>query len=135
MTSNSVSASERVALREQLTSEKARLERQLQGFDETFTGMVAGSDVEPADDEHDPDGTTAYERAQISALAEATRTQLAEIDRALAEVSDDADFGVCERCGLPIGVERLEALPGTTRCVLCAAGRPAMGPNPLHPLR
>ena len=28
-------------------------------------------------------------------------------------------YGICEDCGKPIGAERLEALPSSTRCVNC----------------
>jgi DnaK suppressor protein len=41
------------------------------------------------------------------------------------EVNEQID-AACDVCGAPIGAERLEALPGTKRCVLCAAGRQAM---------
>ena len=81
------------------------------------------ADLEPPDDEHDPDGTTAYERAQVSSLARIARAQLVELDRALASVHRDRGFGACATCGRPIGFERLQAVPGTDRCVDCAASR------------
>jgi|ERR687893_994409 RNA polymerase-binding transcription factor DksA len=112
---------ERAALRERLLAERATAERRLAALDRTFDELVAAADLEPPDDEHDPDGTTAYERAQVTSLAAATRTRLDELDRALAAAGHDA-YGVCERCGGPIGTERLEALPGAVRCVGCAAG-------------
>lgn len=82
---------------------------------------MAAADVEPADDEHDPDGTTAYERAQISSLARVTRARLAEVDAALDAAVHDPAFGECRTCGTPIGLERLAAVPGTMRCIRCAA--------------
>ena len=58
----------------------------------------------------------------MTSLAAATRARRDELDRALAAIDDgDGSYGICERCGGPIGMERLEALPGTTRCVTCAA--------------
>jgi RNA polymerase-binding transcription factor DksA len=107
-------------MRTQLLAERERLEAQLSGLERTFDDLVAASDVEPADDEHDPSGTTAYERAQVSSLAGAARARLADVDRALAAV-DAGEFGHCAVCQEPIGAERLEALPGTTLCVACAA--------------
>jgi RNA polymerase-binding transcription factor DksA len=44
--------------------------------------------------------------------AAALRQNLADLD--------DNDFGACEQCGCPIGLERLVALPATRRCVQCA---------------
>jgi DnaK suppressor protein len=45
--------------------------------------------------------------------------QLARIDQALADL-DRPGYGSCQSCGQPIGWPRIQALPGTTRCVLCA---------------
>lgn len=117
---------ERAALREHLLAERVTAERRLTELERTFDELVAAADLEPPDDEHDPDGTTAYERAQVISLAAATRARRDELDRALAAIDGGGRYGICERCGGPIGVERLEALPGTTRCVTCAAhGGPA----------
>lgn len=116
-------------LRLALDTERERLRAQLAGLERTFEDLVAGADVEPADDEHDPDGTTAYERAQITSLARITRARLAEVDAAISAAgaataggtaAGGTGFGTCEVCGAPIGVERLLARPGTTRCVRCA---------------
>ncbi len=112
---------ERAAIEAQMVTERERLAAQLAGLERTFADLVASADVEPADDEHDPDGTTAYERAQVTSLAVVTRERLAEVDAALASVGD-AGYGACSACGGPIGIERLEALLGTSRCVGCAAG-------------
>jgi DnaK suppressor protein len=118
---------ERAELRERLLAERATAERRLTELERTFDELVAAADLEPPDDEHDPDGTTAYERAQVTSLAAATRDRRAELDRAHAAIDAGGDtYGECERCGGPIGVERLDALPATTRCVTCAApGGPA----------
>jgi RNA polymerase-binding transcription factor DksA len=118
---------ERAALRERLLAERATAERRLTELERTFDELVAAADLEPPDDEHDPDGTTAYERAQVTSLAAATRRRRDELDRALVAIDGGGGgYGICEQCGGPIGIERLEALPGTTRCVTCAAqGGPA----------
>lgn len=39
-----------------------------------------------------------------------------------AELKARGGYGICEDCGKPIGAERLEALPASTRCVRCQAG-------------
>ena len=52
--------------------------------------------------------------------------QILERDREQAEHSAylraQGKSGLCEDCGRPIGAERLEALPESTRCVACQAG-------------
>ena len=115
-----LTAEERRRLRAHLAGEREAAQRRLGGLDRTFDELVAAADLEPPDDEHDPDGTTAYERAQVTSLANATRTVLRQLDLALDQL-DDPGFGACTACGQPIGVARLEAVPGTTRCVRCAA--------------
>lgn len=117
---------QRAALRARLLAERATAERRLAELERTFDELVAAADLEPPDDEHDPDGTTAYERAQVTSLAAATRTRRDELDRALAAIDGGGSYGICDLCGGAIGIERLEALPGATRCVTCAArGGPA----------
>lgn len=111
---------ERGAVRDQLLTERVVTEGQLSGLERTFDELVEAAELQPPDDEHDPDGTTAYERAQVTSLAQATRAHLAEVDRALVAI-DDEGFGACEQCQRSIGVDRLRALPGVTNCVVCAA--------------
>lgn len=43
---------------------------------------------------------------------------LSAIDAALARI-DDGTYGVCQRCGNTIDLERLEALPYATQCIQC----------------
>jgi DnaK suppressor protein len=111
---------ERTELGAELAAERDRVADQLAALVRTFDELVAAADLEPPDDEHDPDGTTAYERAQVTSLAQLARAQLADLDRALAAVTEPA-FGTCEACDRPIGLERLRAVPGTRLCVACAA--------------
>jgi DnaK suppressor protein len=110
---------ERAALRELLVAERAGAQRRLSSLERTFDEMVDAADLEPPDDEHDPEGTTAYERAQVTSLAAEARVRLTQLDRALTEIDDEA-YGACEQCGQPIGWPRLQAQPGTTRCIRCA---------------
>jgi DnaK suppressor protein len=39
--------------------------------------------------------------------------------RSRPAVSDDGTFGICEECGEPISMKRLEARPETTLCIRC----------------
>ena len=100
--------------------ERARAQRRLSSLERTFDEMVDAADLAPPDDEHDPEATTAYERAQVTSLAAEARARLTQLDRALTEIDDDG-YGACQRCRQQIGWPRLQAQPGTTRCVRCAA--------------
>lgn len=46
------------------------------------------------------------------------RNFLDKIETALKKI-DEGEFGVCEDCGEPIGLKRLEARPETTLCIRC----------------
>lgn len=84
-----------------------------------FDRFVDASRDSNADDEHDPEGATiAYERSQVDALMHQARTQLAEIEAALARLTSGT-YGTCERCGRPIPEARLEARPTARTCVTC----------------
>lgn len=126
MTDAPLSENERVALRRKLLAERGRVAQQLDALVRTFDELVAAADLEPPDDEHDPDGTTAYERAQVTSLATSSRARLDDLDRAIAMMDGDGDgdYGTCEVCGRPIARERLEAVLGTRRCVTCASVGP-----------
>jgi DnaK suppressor protein len=46
------------------------------------------------------------------------RKLLSKIDEAVSRI-DDGSYGICEACGEPIGLKRLEARPVTTLCIDC----------------
>jgi DnaK suppressor protein len=69
------------------------------------------------------DGTTqAVERITQVSAAEGLDAKMRDVVRALEKL-DDGTYGTCDRCGGPIGRERLEAIPRAVRCVSCASGR------------
>ncbi len=57
--------------------------------------------------------------AVLAGIGEATAAELAQINRALAQL-DAGNYGVCSRCGQPIDARRLQALPYSDRCITCA---------------
>ena len=62
--------------------------------------------------------TSDTERAVVEALEAGTLAALEEIAFALARI-DDGSYGLCTTCGVPIGAERLLAMPHTRHCVSC----------------
>ncbi|HEY5025279.1 MAG TPA: TraR/DksA family transcriptional regulator [Acidimicrobiales bacterium] len=86
-----------------------------------FDAIVSASTDSNADDEHDPEGATiAFERAQVAALLSEARASLNDLDRALARLEAGV-YSTCERCGDPIGSDRLAARPAASTCIACAA--------------
>jgi len=62
--------------------------------------------------------TATLEREVEFGLLDDLRGQRAEVKEALHRL-DDGCYGVCERCGQPIALARLEALPAARRCLDC----------------
>ncbi len=57
--------------------------------------------------------------AVLAGIGEATAAELAQINRALAQI-DQGSYGTCSHCGQPIGERRMQALPYSDRCIICA---------------
>jgi RNA polymerase-binding transcription factor DksA len=58
----------------------------------------------------------------LEALQRTTESELAEVDVALVRLRSGT-YGECRSCGYPIEPRRLEAVPCTDRCSLCATQR------------
>lgn len=95
--------------RHELTEERARLEGQIAGLEQ-------GSGSSPDFDDNFADsGQVAAEQGENKSLAAQLRTELDEVERALAKL-DEGVYGQCETCGNPIAADRLEAMPATRFC-------------------
>src|SRR5438477_5852693 len=110
------------AAREVLLTERARARERVAALQREFAALAEAASAAGTDDEHDPEGATlAFERQHAAALLEAAREQVAALDDALRRLAEGR-YGVCDRCGQPIGGERLAARPAAVTCVRCAAG-------------
>jgi DnaK suppressor protein len=109
--------------RELLLAERARALQRAAALEREFADIAEAATAGGIDDEHDPEGATlAFERQHVAALLAQARDQLAAIDFALARL-EAGRYGVCDRCGQPIGDDRLAARPAALTCVRCAARR------------
>jgi DnaK suppressor protein len=77
------------------------------------TGSGSAYSMHPADM-----GTDSIEQEKAYLIGAASGAVLEDIDEALSRV-DQAGFGICQRCGGAISVERLEAVPYARLCVKC----------------
>ena len=75
--------------------------------------MQAEVDVEP--DEGDAE---IFEREKNAALIAVLERKLQDIDSALRSI-EKGQYGICERCGRAIEIERLEVKPDATLCLSC----------------
>jgi RNA polymerase-binding transcription factor DksA len=109
------------AVQDALDAERQDTLARITALSREFNGIVESSAGVATDDEHDPEGATiAFERAQLAALTDQARSHLAELDEALDRLRQGR-YGRCERCGRPIGAERLTARPAARTCITCAA--------------
>jgi DnaK suppressor protein len=112
------------AVRERLGAERERALERVAALEREFAGLAEAAGSAGTDDEHDPEGATlAFERQHAAALLEAAREQVAALDAALGRLAAGR-YGVCDRCGRPIGDGRLAARPAALTCIECAAGGP-----------
>ena len=63
--------------------------------------------------------TQVFEQQRDLALRDRSRAEVRRIESALRKV-DDGTYGRCERCGNPIALARLEAIPWAPLCIDCA---------------
>ncbi len=99
--------------REAAFREIARLQSQLK------------EEIEPAsatDDDSADAAADIYERGKIISLIASQEEKIHSLDRAL-ELAAEGSYGICEKCGAQIPIERLEIMPETTLCVRCASER------------
>jgi RNA polymerase-binding transcription factor len=110
-----IAEAKRAELRGQLEAQRENLRREIieQGgnpdVDEAEIDVERGF----ADSAH-----STAERARLLSVMKALRANLRWVDRALTKL-ELGTYGVCERCGQPIGIERLEALPWAILCIDC----------------
>lgn len=101
---------------EALRKERAQLVHQLDELGAAETGELR-SDLDFGESFADAAAVTA-ERTEILGLIESFKSQLDDIDAALAHI-DAGTYGTCERCGQGIGQDRLEFRPASVLCVSC----------------
>jgi RNA polymerase-binding protein DksA len=110
-----VTASRRAALDDQ--REHLRAEIVSQGADPDSDEVTFVDDPGFADRSH-----SIEERSRLLSVVRTLRSNLRDVDRALAGL-DAGTYGRCERCGRPIGTERLDALPWAMSCIDCKQER------------
>jgi len=107
------------ALREQLLVERERLEREIAELDADLSESLEDSSEESPYDQHmaETAGVTLDREIDLT-LQENARASVAQIDRALGKL-ENGSYGRCDKCGKPIGEDRLQAAPFATLCIDC----------------
>jgi RNA polymerase-binding protein DksA len=105
--------------RQALNEERERVASAIAFLQEESSGTIEDESGEARIDQHLADAATiTLDREIDETLEESERALLGEIDAALVRI-DDGTYGTCQRCGRPIGEERLEARPHARLCIDC----------------
>lgn len=104
-------------IRARLTAERTDLQAQIDSLrvnpEDQPSDEGAGNHL--ADDASD-----LFIRERNLTLRASAEDAIGRVDAALRRL-EDGSYGTCERCGKPIGAERLEAIPSAAYCVTCQA--------------
>jgi RNA polymerase-binding protein DksA len=101
-----------VAERERLVQDLETMGERLQQVDEI--GVVEAS----SEDDYGDVATETFEREKGFAIESSVQGMLRMVEDAIRKI-DVGKYGICERCGNPIDVERLHALPFASLCIRC----------------
>lgn len=109
--------------KKQITSLQSALQEERQELLDQAAGLEAEADITQwrdagFDDDPGDSGSAAFERERAQSLAMHARRILGQIDDALHKI-EQGTYGACERCGKPIGYERLDAIPYASLCMEC----------------
>lgn len=108
---------------QRLLAERAAAVQHLESMSADLAAVAAAARGSNLDDEHDPEGSTiGFEREQLAALRAQVHVRLIDLDAALDRLRHGR-YGRCVSCGRAVGDARLEALPATPLCVVCAGGQ------------
>ncbi|HET9858550.1 MAG TPA: TraR/DksA C4-type zinc finger protein [Nocardioidaceae bacterium] len=110
-------AKELAEVRDELNTDRDRLRSELNLAEHELHDLMRDAGDGAGNDQADV-GSTTFERDHEMSLANNAREMLAQTERALARI-EDGTYGVCERCGEPIGKMRVMAFPRATLCLSC----------------
>ncbi len=99
-----------------LLEERAHLVHQLDELGAAETGDLR-ADIDFGESFADAAAVTA-ERTEILGLVDSLKTQLNDVDAALAHI-EAGTYGTCAHCGKEISAARLEFRPASILCVDC----------------
>lgn len=115
---------ELLRLEQLLLKEKQRILRQSNFTNEVMDTPRATGDLSSHRTHIADQGTENYQREFASQLKSIESEALREIDEALNRIATGT-YGLCEECGEPIPLARLEVVPYARLCIKCLKKRKA----------
>jgi RNA polymerase-binding protein DksA len=107
------------AFKERLLAERERVLGEISELEAELSISLEDSSGESPYDQHmaETAGATLDREIDLS-LQDNARGTLAQVDRALEKL-EEGTYGICDKCGKPIGEGRLEIAPYSALCVDC----------------
>jgi DnaK suppressor protein len=116
-----------------LERERARLVASLRALDVRTQALGEAQAEELAAGGEPADVASELNQQEVElTLARVERTRLALVDDALHRLAEGR-YGICDECGHPIGLARLQALPWALRCRRCVEQPHAAPRGPSSP--
>ncbi|MEO0010109.1 MAG: TraR/DksA C4-type zinc finger protein [candidate division WOR-3 bacterium] len=109
-------------LEKALLEEKQRVLRQSSFTQQVMDTPAAAGDLSSHRTHVADQGTENYQRELASQFKSIESDALREIDAALDRIARGT-YGICERCGEPIPLARLEVIPYARLCMKCLKSR------------
>lgn len=108
-----------IRLKAQLEAELVRLEAEVSELEAVERDSLSEASGENAYRDHMADqGSATFERELDMTLEENLREALKEVRAALSRV-EAGTYGQCERCSVDIPVDRMDAVPTASLCIVC----------------
>lgn len=102
-----------------LEEERDRLAHEIADLERDSSTNLSDTSGENNYRDHMADqGSATFGKELDMTLEDAARELYATVTAALARI-EDGTYGTCVRCGQPVGVERLIAMPAAGLCIAC----------------
>ncbi len=107
-------------LRTQLEERRSQIEGNVSSMAEEIRSIGIDQDDENGSlgNHMADDGSNVFEAERLVTISEDIQQLLGQIDAALERMKQGT-YGPCQRCGKPIGEDRLEAFPYVAYCIEC----------------
>ncbi len=106
-------------LKGKLIIEKERLKKELRKIAQPVDDDEYKTIYEDIGEEKDENATEVQMYANRLAVKEDLERQLKDVENALKKI-EEHKYGICEKCGKEIEIERLKAYPAAKTCIRCA---------------
>ncbi len=111
-----------------LETKKAELEQSMSRLTEAHPTPVPSTEANEGPRDHEDVATDFLEIQNEQSILANQQALLTLVDKALERLAAGT-YGLCQQCGKPIPIKRLEAIPWAERCIACEEQQEQMYQN------